>query len=211
MNRNNYSKIFVLSAVIIISFCISACTKQPLTVQYHNLTADLLHSGKQETNPSTLLIGPVRVSSFLGQGPIVKQKSLHSASLLEQHHWAGNLDEMLLQILTQNLISELGSEKIYPYPDNSSVTGLRLAISFFHLEEDENGKALLQSRWQLISNTDQSVVYSTTSTKSNEPENSGYDAIAKALSQSLADLSHDIAEKINQIQHPLQPRQETQR
>ena len=211
MNRINHTQIIVLVVTILTSFYITACAKKTLIVEYHNLTADVQPSGKQTTFPVTLLIGPVRVSSFLGMGPLVKQKSLHSATLLEQHQWAGNLDEMLLQTLTQNLISKLGSEKIYPYPDNNSVTGIRLTINFFHFEEDDTGKALLQARWKLINNADQSVLYSSTLTKTKTPENSDYDALAKALSQNLAELCREIAEKLIHMQSPLQPTDETKK
>ncbi len=211
MNSNNYTQIFVLAVALFTSFCISACATRTFNVEYHNITADTNPSHRQTVPSVTLLIGPVRVSSFLNMGPLVKQKSLHSATLLEQHQWAGNLDEMLLQILTQNLILDLGSEKINPYPDNSSVTGIRLSINFFHFEEDEAGNALLQARWQLINNADQSVLYSHTSTETTTPENSDYDAMAKALSHNLAELCREIAAKVTEMQHTLQPTDETKK
>ncbi len=211
MNRNNPIRKSLLATVILTSLCLSSCTKAPLTVEYHTLTADASHSDKVMQSTSTLLVGPVRVNSFLVQGPIVKQRSPHSASLLEQHHWAGNLDEILSQTLTQNLIFELGSEKIYSYPDASSNKGLRLAVSFSHFEEDNDGNALLQARWKIFSNADQSDLSSGSTTITRSPDGSDYDALAKALSQCLADLSSEIATGVRQIQSTLQPIQETQK
>ncbi len=211
MNRNNFIKNCLLAAVLFTSLCISSCAKAPLTVEYHTLSADASHSNKAVEVTSPLLIGPIRVNSFLVQGPIVKQRSLHSAYLLEQHHWAGNLNEILSQTLTQNLIFELGSEKIYSYPDASSNMGLRLAVSFSHFEEDNDGNAILQARWKLLSNADQSVLSSGSTIKTRSPDGSDYDALAKALSLCLADLSREIATGVRQIQSTLQSRQETQK
>lgn len=203
MNNYNFIRIGLLTFSLITTLCIGACTTPPLKIDYYTLTTTAQHAGRKTENPSTILIGPVRTNSFLDQGPIVKQTSPHSVNLLEQHHWAGNLDEMLSQILIQNLIVELATEKIYAYPDSSADSGIRLDINFFHFEEDSNKKALLQAKWKLIRNSDQSVLHNSTSTKTKALDGSDYDALAKALSQCLAELSHEIADKINQIHTPL--------
>jgi len=200
---------YLLTAVIFTGLCITSCTKTPLTVDYHSLSTDASHSSKQAKFSSTLLIGPVRVNSFLTQGPIVKQHSPHSANLLEQHHWAGNLDEMLSNTLIQNLSIELGSEKIYSFPDTSSENGMRLILHFSHFEEAHDGNALLQARWNIVKNSDQTVLYSSSTTKTRTPEGADYDALATALSKCLADLGGEIANDIRQIQSAPQPTQET--
>jgi uncharacterized lipoprotein YmbA len=210
MRRNNLIRKYLLTSVIFTNLCITSCTKTPLTVDYHNLSTDVSHSSKLTKFSSTLLIGPVRVNSFLTQGPIVKQHSPHSANLLEQHHWAGNLNEMLSNTLIQNLIIELGSEKIYSFPDTSSENGMRLILHFSHFEEDHDGNALLQARWNIVSNSDRTILYSSSTTKTRIPEEAGYDGLATALSKCLADLGGEIANDIRQILSTPLPTQETQ-
>lgn len=179
-------------------------------MQYHTLTPQANPSSTPTKPAAEILVGPVRVSSFLGQGPIVKQRSPHSAELLEQHHWAGELDEMLSRILIQNLTLELGNEKIYSYPDTSAEKGIRLTISFFHFEKDINGKAILEARWKLISNKDQNVLHSTISKQSTVPDNADYDALAEGLSLCMVQLCREIADTVQKVQVTLQSTHEKQ-
>lgn len=202
MSRSNFFTRCLRFIIIVLSVNLSACTKPALQVEYHTLTPLANPSDVQMESPSLskILVGPVRVSSFLDQGPIVKQRSPHSADLLEQHHWAGDLEEMLSRILIQNLILELGYERIYSYPDTATEHGIRLAINFFHFEKDTTGKAVLEARWKLISNKDQTVLHSTTSEYRTVPDRAGYDALAESLSLCMVQLCREIADTITLCQ-----------
>jgi len=210
MSKLNYFHRCLGITIFLLCLNLSACTKPALQVEYHTLTPQTNPGTTHMEVPSEILVGPVRVSSFLDQGPMVKQRSPHSANLLEQHHWAGDLEEMLSRILIQNLILELGSEKIYSYPDTSAENGVRLAINFFHFEKDTRGKAILEARWKLISNKDQSVLHSTTSKNSTVPDSADYDALAQGLSLCMVQLCREIAETVQQMQLTLQSTQEKQ-
>ncbi len=210
MSKWSYLHRYTGLAIFLFSLCLSACGKPALQVEYHNLTPQSNPSNTRMETPPEILVGPVRVSSFLNQGPMVKQRSPHSVHLLEQHHWAGDLEEMLSRILIQNLILVLGNEKIYSYPATSAENGMRLAINFFHFEKDTSGKAILEARWKLISNKDQTVLHSSTSKKSTLPENENYDALAEALSLCMVQLCHEIADTVKQVQLTPQSTQENQ-
>jgi uncharacterized lipoprotein YmbA len=172
----------------------------PLQVQYHRLNVSTIQPSAPAHSLPIILVGPIRVSSFLGQGPLVTQQSQQSSTLLEQHHWAGNLDEMLSRLIIQNLILDLDHEHIYAYPAPSGTAGIRLEVAFFHFERDTMGNAFLKARWKIIRNSDQSIIYSATSTHTISPEDSGYDALAAGLSQALAELCQEITNQITQIQ-----------
>lgn len=210
MSKSSYFHKYIGITLFFLSLSLSACTKPALQVKYHTLTPLANHSSAPAEYPTEMLIGPVRVSSFLDQGPMVKQRSPHSSNLMEQHHWAGDLEEILSQILIQNLILELNHEKIYSYPDTSAGNGIRLAINFFHFEKDTSGMAILEARWKLINNKDQSILHSATSRKSALPENADYDALAQGLSLCLEQLCREIAETVQQIQVTPQSTQEKQ-
>ena len=184
---------------------LASCGKAPLPVTYHNLSAAMEHSGTQQELQSLLLIGPVEVSTFLTKGPLVKQQSEHSAILLEQHQWAGDLNEMVQQVIARNLQARFGNQQIARYPETSAINGLRLTVTVFHFEENSEGKALLEAEWRLLNNSDQSLVYGGISKKVLSPETSGYDALAEALSRTLAELSSGIADKITEMQATEQP------
>ena len=201
MSKSRCWEAWLWSGVLLLALSTAACMKPALHVQYHNLTSlTLKTSGAAETLP-TILVGPVRVSSFLSQGPMVKQTSVHSSTLLEQHHWAGDLDEMLSRLIIQNLSLGLQYENIYSYPDSTAENGIRLEVNFFHFEKDVNGDALLAARWKLTNNSDQSILKSATSEKLLKTKHSGYDALSESLSLGLAKLCHEIANTVIVLQN----------
>ena len=199
MTRNSFTNKGLLLALVLLCLNIAACAKPPLQIEYHYLSVEAKQSPLNTALPAPLLIGPVQTDAFLNQGPIVKQYSSHSADLLEQQQWAGNLDEMLSQVLTQNLINALGSEKVYPYPENSSNSGIRLSIYFFHFGENSAGEAYLEARWKIVSNKDQAILQSRSSKQIKMPTGSESDALVEALSFCVAELSGEIAQVIKQI------------
>lgn len=201
MSESRCWKAWLWIGVLLLALSTAACMKPMLHIQYYNMRPLTLKAdGHTETLP-TILVGPVRVSSFFSQGPMVKQTSAHSSILLEQHHWAGDLDEMLSRLTIQNLSLDLQHEKIYSYPDSTAENGIRLEVNFFHFEETVDGEALLEARWKIISNSDQSILKNTTSTQRIKAEQSGYDALAKSLSLGLARLCHEIANTVIELQN----------
>lgn len=201
MSKSRFWQRWLWSSVLLLVLSTTSCTKPALKVQYHNLTPLMITiSGNATETLPTILVGPVRVSSFLDQGPMVKQTSVHSSVLLEQHHWAGDLNEMLSRLIVQNLSLDLQHEKIYSFPDSATENGIRLEVKFFHFEKDSTGEALLEARWKIINNRDQSILESATSEQRIQTENSGYDALTRSLSLGLAGLCHEIANTIIGLQ-----------
>lgn len=207
MTRNRYwNRLLWACAILLVLFEVS-CTRSSLPVQYHNLTPLALDAAPQAESLSTILVGPVRISTFLDQGPMVKQGSTYSANLIEQHHWAGDLDEMLSRTIIQNLILALGHETVFSYPDTSSRDGIRLAVDFFHFEKDVTGDALLEARWKIFNNSKQTILHSATSRQSITPVDAGYDALAEGLSRGLAELCREMAASLVLVQDHLQKKQ----
>lgn len=201
MSKTRYWNDRLKSGVLLMAFAVAACTKPALHVQYHNLTPTVLTFSTSTKTPPTILVGPIRVNSFLDQGPMVQQTSTHSSVLLEQHHWAGSLNEMLCQLIIQNLNLALQHENIYSYPETTTENGIRLEVNFSHFEKDVNGDAFLEARWKIISNDTQTILKSATSEQHVKPESSGYDALPESLSLGLARLCHEIANTIIELQN----------
>ncbi len=189
----------ILAACLFLSLLISSCMPPPMQVQYYRLSGRAIPAVNQTQAPATILVGPVRVDSFLGQGPLVKQNSQHSVILLEQHHWAGNLDEMLSRLIIRNLSLDLKHKKIYSYPETSGAEGIRLEISFFHFEKDFTNNAFLEARWKIIQNSDHAILFSSTSSYTTTPETPGYDALVSGLSMTLEQLCQEIANAVENL------------
>jgi uncharacterized protein len=199
-----YFTFFLLALVL------SGCLKQSSPLYYHTL-ASTSSTGSASTRSAepistsspnsgsasapNLLVGPIRVASFLDQGHLVRKKSAYSLTLAEQHRWAGALPEMITDVLFSNLSLDLGSEKIYTFPNRNNLEGLQLEIHFLHFEEDENGRAKVEARWKIISTETQEILHTETSTYTIEPETNNFDGLVKGLSKGLSLLSNEISRK----------------
>lgn len=194
---SNRPALQAFSFLILLLFIATAgCIKKGLPIYYYTLDSSSRETAPPTAYPLNILVGPVHIASILDQRQLVKQHSTHTLQLAEQHRWAGDLKDMLSNVLVSNLSFALGSESIYIFPDNQQQEGLQLEINFLHFEEDLDGKALLEARWKLIVTEDNSIFHNTTTSYQIVPETTEYDALAGALSQGLAALTQDITKQI---------------
>lgn len=174
----------------------SGCMKQSLPVYYYTLGNSDQSAAPPTDSLPPILLGPIHMASFLDQGQIVTQNSPYSVNIEEQHRWAGDLREMLSDIIITNLSLDLGTDKIYNFSGNQESGALQVVIDFLHFEKDSNGNALLMARWQIIEEDDGMTLHSATSTHQINPEADGFAALAEALSHGLTKLSKEIADTI---------------
>lgn len=184
-------------ATLLLLFLASGCLKQSLPLYHHTLNTPVQPSAFSAAEDlPIILVGPVRVASFLDQGHLVSQTTDNSVALIEHHRWAGNLSEMLSNALISRLTQNLGSEEVYGFPNTVAEDGLRLELDFLHFEQDQDQMARVTVRWKILSSEDQSIHYARTSHYRVQPEAKGYDDLVQALSQGLSLFSEDITAKI---------------
>lgn len=194
-NKTAFGILF-LSALSLV-FSGSGCIQQPLPVHYYTLGIP-----EQEVpaitapSPTSLLVGPVNIASFLDQGQLVTQNSRYSITIEEQHRWAGDLREMLANALITNLSLDLGPERIYNFPAPAKTTALQVVTDFLHFEKDSGGHAYVVVRWKIMAADGQSTLYKTISNYRIIPENDAFDSLVKALSQGLSKLSGEISDRV---------------
>lgn len=183
--------------ILLLIILTGGCMQQGLPLYYHMLSSPGRLSGPSfPNNLPTILIGPVRIASFLDRQQLVKQHTNNSISLSEQHRWAGNLSEMLSNALISQLSLQLKSEKVYSFPNTHSENGLRLEVDFLHFEEDQDRKAHIEARWRIVSDTDLAILHAATSSYRIPPETNDYDGLVQGLSQGIQRLSQEVSSKI---------------
>lgn len=198
--KNNILYRTVFFAILLLIIPASGCMQQRVPVYYHTLSIpDQPPVASPQNTLPAILVGPVRVTSFLDQEQLVKQRTSNSISLAEQHRWAGNLSEMLSNVLITQLTRQLSSEKVYSYPNTHSKNGLRLELDLLHFEEDQEGMAHVAARWRIMSDTEQTILHTRTSQYRIEPETRDYDGLVQGLSQGMNRLSQEVSAKILQL------------
>ncbi|MEA3467317.1 MAG: PqiC family protein [Thermodesulfobacteriota bacterium] len=192
---NHFSSFFVLLLLIFTG----GCMKQGLPIYYYTLDGSTQPAVSRADSVPDILVGPIHIASFLDQGQLVTQNSAYSVNLEEQHRWAGDLQEMVSNVLINDLSHALGTDKIYSFPSTQAIEGLQLTISLLHLEKNPDGQALVEARWEIISDDGQTILHISTSSYKTASETSDYDALVKGLSEGLSRLSKEIADKISQL------------
>ncbi len=192
---NHFSSFFVLLLLIFTG----GCMKQGLPIYYYTLDSSTQPAVSPTDSAPDILVGPIHIASFLDQGQLVTQNTAYSVNLEEQHRWAGDLQEMVSNVLINGLSLALGTDKIYSFPSTQTIEGLQLTISLLHLEKNSDGQAMVEARWKIISADGQTILHISTSSYKTSSETSDYNALVKGLSEGLSRLSKEIADKISQL------------
>jgi len=140
-------------------------------------------------------VGPLEIPRLINRPQIVSRKDDTEIIMAELHQWGGSHKEELIQVISDNLSSLLGTEKIEQYPWKFAFKPayqVRINIERF---DGELGKNItLKARWRLIQNNKEVLVKR--AVIQSKINGKGYNAYVKAQSQALKDLSQQIAQQI---------------
>ncbi len=165
--------------------------------QYTLATETPLQALSQKAVPTTILIGPVKLASYLDQPRMVRR---HSTTLIDSvagHQWAGNLAEMISNKLVAEMGALLQPSPVFAYPGTTVFTqGRRVALDILRFEGTEDKNATIEARWTLFDLTDKSILKTQSSLIHIPLTDDSYETLATALSQGLTRISQEIAASI---------------
>jgi len=107
------------------------------------------------------------------------------------------LNYNLPRVLAENLSILLSTDRIFTYPwTGSAQIDYQVAVEVTRFDGTLGGDVLLNTRWSLLAVDDKKVLVKKKSTFRQSTSGVGYEALASAKSQALADLSREIADAI---------------
>ncbi|MCH8148751.1 MAG: membrane integrity-associated transporter subunit PqiC, partial [Planctomycetes bacterium] len=117
--------------------------------------------------------------------------------LAEFNRWAEPLERSFSRVLVDNLCILLATEQITLHGrENPTPPDFQILLSVTRFDGTLGGNASLVARWS-ITGIDGTVVTAMTKSTINVPTSAaGYEALAAALSQTIAELSREIAAAI---------------
>jgi uncharacterized protein len=164
---------------------------------------------RQDSNPSrqiSLGVGPVRLPAYLDRREIVMRVAPSRFDLSENDRWAEPLDENLTHVLTQNLSVLLGSDQIIPYPwPLDQKPHYRVEIQVLRFESNSAGEAQLSARWAVIDDTGKGTPNLKASRLTRPAKEKTTDGAVAALSETVADLSREIAKTVMALDRQREP------
>ena len=154
----------------------------------------------------SLGVGPVRLPGYLDRREIVTRIAQNRFDVSDNDRWAEPLDENFTHVLAQNLSVLLGSDRIitYPWPLDKRPR-YRVQIDVFRFEVNSAGEAELTARWAIVDVTNKQEPRFKESRFTRMPKENSTDASVAALSETVADLSREIAKAVIAIDQQREP------
>ena len=152
------------------------------------------------TNALALGIGPIKFPGYLDRQQIVTRISQNRFAVAENDRWAEPLEENFSRVLSQNLSILLQTDRIVAYPwVRSQQPTYQVQVEVLRFEPNAEQVVELWARWSIIDGTNKTV--SVKETYLTQPaRDKSTEASVAALSETVADLSREIAGAIRNLE-----------
>ena len=142
-------------------------------------------------------LGPVSLPDMLDRPQIVTRPDANRIDLAEFDRWGGDLKRSLVRVLGQDLMSRLGTDRVFPFPWSSSDRpDVQVAIHFFQFDGELGRIAQIEGVWRLLDGSGGCELSAQRFGIEKLPAGEGYAEFVAAMSLAVAELSQQIAENI---------------
>jgi uncharacterized lipoprotein YmbA len=150
-------------------------------------------------------VGPVEIPQYLDRPQIVTRVSANSLDLGEFDQWAGRLSEDVSRVLAEQLSDLLATDNVSVFPwSGSARVDYQVTVKVLAFEADGAGTSSLDARWEITeASSRQTLVTARSRLRQGSPPATEkprtpaeYQAIVASMSDNLAALARDIAERI---------------
>ncbi|KAF0188380.1 MAG: hypothetical protein FD168_1742 [Desulfobulbaceae bacterium] len=178
---------------------LTGCFQAPPASQY-TLTTELpLPPPSNQDAPLTILVGPVKLASYLDQPRIVKRFGANRIETVASRQWAGNLREMI----SNKLVAELGTlchpSPVFPFPAATIPhQGKRVTVDILRFEGTDDQHVAIEARWTLLNMENKSILKTQVSLFQIPCADPSYETLATTLSLGLTRLIQEISQSIIQ-------------
>lgn len=194
----------IFAILLLMALPLSACGGLPGSAPtnfYILKTADGLtaDSGLSLAEGATVGIGPVQIPGYADRPQIVTFGSGAEINVSDFDHWAEPLSDAIKRVLTSNVATLIGAERVFAYPADFRPTkqSLQVAVNVIDITETGAGVARLTVRWHIKALYDNVVLARHAKTYETAATPGDYNSYANALSKLLGELSQDIAASLN--------------
>ncbi|MEW8029405.1 MAG: PqiC family protein [Candidatus Thiodiazotropha sp.] len=189
--------IFALFFALLFSGC-AGTTSQP--TRFYRLDGQ---PGKAETislkplpGQQLVGIGPIKLASYLDRPQIVERQTPHRLQLHEFDHWAGSLQENIVQVITDLMRNRLTDMQLIAYPWHGTIKPDYEVLLTINRFEREGDRIWLQLRWSLVRGSDNRLMEMQRLVIREPLQGSGIEAGVAAAHRAVGQLSERIATAI---------------
>jgi uncharacterized protein len=142
-------------------------------------------------------VGPVTLPKYLDRPQIVTFTSPYALNVAEFDRWPEPLESTFVRVLAENLALLIPTARLVvsPWP-GSTPLDYQVTVEVSDFSGQLGGESSLMARWTLFRGEGQEALVSRRSRFRAPAGAPGYEAMVAAMSQTVADLSRDIAAAI---------------
>lgn len=181
-------------------------TTQPTEFYMLSALPSQEHLAESELDHSELSlgVGPITFPQYLNRPQIVIRASRYKLTLDEFNKWGEQLEGNFTQVVAENLSILLSTNQValFPWELRNSVD-CQLVMDVIEFDGNPSGDATLLARWSLVIGDEKTVVVKKKSRFTKTPNGDDYESLVEALSETVADLSREIAEAIKGLPEPI--------
>jgi uncharacterized protein len=161
------------------------------------------NQGETGTSSTILLgLGPIKLPPYLDRHEIAMRLSPTQVSYSTVDRWAEPLNVSVSRVLLQNLSYLLGTERIVMYPwSNAAKVDYQVEVELLNFEVTKQGEARLLARYGIFAGGTRQVLL-VRETAISHPTTPDAATEVAALSNTLGDLSQEIATAVRRLPQP---------
>lgn len=176
---------------LVVPCVLAACGSTPPS-RFYALTP-VAAAADGATSDLSVSLEPVSVPSLLDRPQIVTRLSEHEYLLAEFARWAEPLRDNVTSVVAENLSTLLGTDRVAIFGEGD--VDMRVTVRIFRFDAEPGSATTLGAHWRVISHTGDTLANARTTYTAPLPSGD-YEALAAAMSRTLADLARDVADSI---------------
>ncbi len=179
---------------------VGACGSSP-PVRYYDLEA--LESGysPDKVGASSVGVGPLRTPDYLSRPRMVTRSTDATIIVNDFERWVEPPDESIHRVMARNLDALLDDAVVVAFPyTHIKYLDYRVVGRVDRFDADADGLAVLEVQWGIISSAEEILVRPRRARyEARSSRETGYAAIAHAMSRVLQQFSHEVAAELEAL------------
>ena len=197
----------LLSAALVFSSCLGGPSKAPAT-RFFVLNSLYSEENPDRPEPLTVLdkktligVGPIRLSQVLDRPQIILRTSHNEIRVADLERWAMPLRENITNVLVDNLSALLVTGSILKFPWKASIPlNYQIVMEITRFDGLPGDRVDLRARWAILATDGETVLVKKKWTATEPLKGDTIAEMVSAQSLLVANLSHNIAKEISQLE-----------
>ena len=191
-----HATLFTLLVILVLSiFTVSGCSTGPPARLYVLTSLSRAESVPPATGGRELSIGigPVELPQYVNRPQIVTGQQSSELQSAASAQWAEPLQDGFTRVLAENLSLLLATDRVAIFPWKTFAPEYQVVVEVTHFLGQTGGAVSLIALWSILNKDGREALVSKKSSFRESTRSSEYEALAAAMSRTVAALSRDIA------------------